>query len=371
MKEKIKVVSDNPSIDQGTKSGKKRTLRRILLMVGPLAVFVIGGGWYLVSGRYVSTDNAYTKADIVSVAPEISGPIVGVAVKDNQTVKKGDVLFTIDPKPYQIALDLAQAKLAQAKLEIDALRAQYKQSQADINVMNTDRQWAQKNYDRERELQRKNSAAISPTEMDKMTHDLEAANQRVAALTQQQAQILASLDGNPDLPDEDHATVRAAQAAVDTAKLNLDRTVVHAPQDGTIGPAPHGGDYAHAQVPSMNVVSGTGTYIEANYKETDLTRMRAGQPVSIEIDTYPGYKWAGKVESISPASEAEFSILPAQNATGNWVKVVQRIPVRVTIDHKPGEPPIRGGMSAEVSVDTGGYPHMPGAQAAPYESAPQ
>jgi membrane fusion protein (multidrug efflux system) len=370
MKEKIKVVSDNSPAEQGTKSGRKRTLRRILLMIGPLAVIVIGGGWYTVSGRYIATDNAYTKADIVSVAPEISGPIIGVAVKDNQSVKKGDVLFTIDPKPYQIALDLAQANLSSARTEVAGLQAQYAQSAAELKAAAADKTWAQKNYERIHSLQAKNSAAVSPTEIDKVVHDLETSSQHIAALEEQQARILAALEGDANMPAENYAKIRAAQAAVDTAKLNLDRTVVHAPQDGTIGPAPHGGDYAHAQVPSMNVVSETGTWIEANYKETDLTRMRPGQSVSIEIDTYPGYKWAGKVESISPASEAEFSILPAQNATGNWVKVVQRIPVRVSIEHRPGEPPIRGGMSADVSVDTGSYPHMPGAQAATaYESA--
>lgn len=370
MKEKIKVVSDNPPAEHGTKNAKKRTLRRILLTLGPLAVLMVGGGMYLVGGRYISTDNAYTKADIVSVAPEISGPIVSVAVKDNQAVKKGDLLFTIDPKPYQIALDLTQANLASARTEIAGLKAQYAQSAADLKAAAADRVWAQKNYDRLHSLQAKNSAAVSPTEMDKMTHDLETASQHIAALQEQQARILAALEGDANMPAENYAKVRAAQAAVDTAKLNLDRTVVRAPQDGIVGPAPHGGDYAHAQVPSMNVVSDTGTWIEANYKETDLTRMHPGQPVSIAIDTYPGYKWTGRVDSISPASEAEFSILPAQNATGNWVKVVQRIPVRVSIEHKPGEPPIRGGMSAEVSVDTGSYPHMPGAQAASFESKP-
>jgi membrane fusion protein, multidrug efflux system len=358
MRDNIKVVSDNPAPAPDKKS-RKKTVRRILLILGPLVVLIGGGAMYLLGGRYISTDNAYTKADIVSVAPEISGPIAGVSITDNQPVKKGDVLFTIDSKPFDIALNLAKANLAAARLDINSLRAQYAQSAADVRAAAADRDYAQKNYDRERALQRKNSAAISPTEMDKVVHDLDAAGQRFAALQQQQAQILASLDGDPDMPIENHAKIKAAQAAVDQAQLNIARTIIRAALDGVSGAAPHAGDYAHAQVPSMSIVASASLRIEANYKETDLTRMHPGQPATIAIDTYPGHTWSGTVQSISPASESEFSILPAQNATGNWVKVVQRIPVRVTITHQPGEPGLRSGMSAEVTVDTGSYPNLP------------
>ena len=299
----IKIVSDNAAPEPAKKS-RKKVVRHILLILGPLAVLVGGGAMYLLGGRYISTDNAYTKADIVSIAPEISGPIASVAVTDNQPVKKGDILFTIDSKPFDIALDLAKANLAAARLDIDSLRAQYAQSAADIRAAAADRDYAQKNYDRERELQHKNSAAISPTEMDKMVHDLDAASQRVAALQQEQARILASLDGDPAMPVENHAKIKAAQATVDQAQLNIARTVIHAPADGVSGTAPHAGDYAHAQVPSMSVVASSTLRIEANYKETDLTRMRPGQPVTIAIDTYPGHTWSGTVESISPASES-------------------------------------------------------------------
>jgi membrane fusion protein (multidrug efflux system) len=350
---KIKIVSETPPLLAPSKKTNKKTLRVILLLLGPLVVLAGGGYMYFTGGRYASTDNAYIKADIISVAPEISGAIVTVPVHDNQTVKKGDVLFTIDPASFQIAMMTAQANLATARANIEGARARWRQKQADLKIAAGDQDLARKNYERQRIIQKRNSAAISQTEVDKYAHDLATANQRVVVLQEEQAEILASLDGDPDMPVENHALYKAAQAAVDHAGLNLDRTVVKASTDGTIGKAPKAGDYAHAQVPALSIVGTSGLWVEANFKETDLTRMHQGQPATIKVDTYPGHPWTGTIDSISAASESEFSILPAQNATGNWVKVVQRIPVRIAIKHEDGEPVLRGGMSAEVKVDLG------------------
>ncbi len=295
------------------------------------------------------------------IAPDISGTITVVGVTDNQSVKKGDLLFTIDESSYKIALAKAEADLVASRTKIEELKAQYRQKGEDLKMAQSDIALAQKNYNRQAALLKNEFA--SQARVDDVTHTLGNARQKVVLIEQQQAEILASLNGDAGIAVEEHPIYLAALAQLDKAKLDLQHTTVYAPADAIAGTVPKAGDYARAGVPVLNLVGAGHLWVEANYKETDLTHVVVGQPVEVEVDTYPGVRWAGKVESISPATGSEFSVLPAQNATGNWVKVVQRISVRIAIDPAEHTQALRSGMSAITQIDTGTYPHMPAALA--------
>jgi membrane fusion protein, multidrug efflux system len=343
---------------QNVPSRRKRLVRHVLMGIGILAV-VLGGAWfYLTSGRYIGTDNAYIKAAKILVTPEVTGTILTVDIVDNQPVHKGDELFTIDPMNYQIALAKAQADLATAKSNVANLKAEYAQEIADMQKAQVLADYADKQYRRMVAL--KNSTAVSQSQIDQVASQRDAALKDIASLREQANQYVAQLDGNPNIAPNDQSGVKAAAAAVEKAELDLERTTVRAPADGIVGTAPHPGDYARASVPQLNMVGSNDVWIEANYKETELTGVKPGQPVTIKVDTYPGHKWIGTVQSISPATGSEFSVLPAQNSTGNWVKVVQRIAVKIDVDRKSDELPLRAGMSTQVTIDTGYYPHWPG-----------
>jgi len=325
---------------------------------GIIAVLAAGAWFYLISGRYIGTDNAYIKAAKILVTPEVTGTIMTVNVHDNQPVRKGAVLFTIDPSTYEIAEKKAEADLAAAKANVMELKAEYAQKSTDIQRAEVIAAYADKQYKRMVALRK--SQTVAQAKLDDVQSQRDTALKDIASLKDEQRQIVAKLDGNPNIAPENHSSYKAAAAALAKAQLDLERTTVRAPTDGIVGSAPHPGDYARTSVPQFNMVGDREVWIEANFKETQLTDVRPGQPVTIEVDTYPDQKWKGTVESISPATGAEFSVLPAQNSTGNWVKVVQRIAVRITVDRKQDEMPLRAGMSTHVEIDTGSYPHLPG-----------
>ncbi len=337
---------------------QKKKTRRVLLTAGPVTVMIVTAFVWMFSGRYISTDNSYVKAHKVMVSPEVSGPVMPVTVKENQLVHKGDVLFTIDPMPFKIALDKAEANVVAVREQIDQLKANAGQKQQEIVSAQQDVAFAESEYKRSSDL--KATSAVSQENLESAQHARDVAKTKIAQLEQERQAILAQLGGDENAKPEDLPIYKAAVADRDAAKLNLDRTEVHSPVDGVTGAMPNTGDYAHAGVPSLSVVASNDVWIEANFKETELTNMKPGQKVEIEVDTYPGHHWNGTVESISPATGSEFSLLPAQNATGNWVKVVQRLAVRIRPDVQEGDPPLRAGMSANVTVDTGSYPHLPG-----------
>lgn len=337
------------------KNGKRNLMRRILMIAGIAVVAVICAWFYLTSGRYIATDNAYIKAAKILITPQVAGTITSVSIRDNQPVKEGELLLLIDPAPYKIALDEAEADLAVSRAQIAQLKAQYRQKQEDMKREQVEADFAVKEYERKNPLASK--GAVSQSNLDEAARQRDAALKAVAVLQEEMNEILAALAGDPDIKTEDHPLYQKALAALHDAQLNLERTEVKAPASGIIGAAPHTGDYARAGVPLFNLVGTDNIWIEANYKETELTNVKPGQPVSIEIDTYPDHEWHGHVESISPATGSEFSILPAQNATGNWVKVVQRIAVRIAVDPGPDGLPLRTGMSTHVTIDTGHYPH--------------
>ena len=329
---------------------RRRLLRPVLLTLGPLIVILVGGYVYYTGGRYVSTDNAYVKSDMVLVSPEIAGSLVSVAVHENQRVKQGDVLFTVDDRSVQIARTRAEAQLRAIHDYVQSQRAAYRQTLEELAQAKTDAAYEKHEFERLTALAAKKLA--SDVDVDSAQHKAENTAQEVTVKERALEAILARLGGDPDRPLEDQAMYRAAKTLLDTAALDLEHTVVRAPFDGIASKVPKVGHYVTPGGAVMSVVADKGAWIEANFKETDLTYVAVGQDVDIRLDTYPDHEWQGRVQSISQATGAEFSVIPPQNATGNWVKVIQRIPVRIAIDTQPGDPELRAGMSAAVEIDT-------------------
>jgi membrane fusion protein (multidrug efflux system) len=336
---------------------KKKKIGRVFMALGVLAMLAVTGVVYAFSGRFISTDNSYVKANKIMVAPEVSGALVAVKVGDHQQVHKGDVLFEIDPATFKIAVEKAQSDLDVVRTDIEQLKASARQKAEELKSAKADRDLANALY--RRRTGPGMQGAVSAESVDQAANKLEVATSKMAELEQELSAIRAKLAGNVDIAAEEHPMYKAAVATLDSAKLNLSHATVHAPVDGTTGEMPREGAYMPAGVPAVGIIEDGTLWIEANFKETELTNIREGQKAEVEIDTYPGRKWEGTVSSIAPATGAEFSVLPAQNATGNWVKVVQRIAVRISPDRKNDDPPLHTGMSAEVTIDTGEYPHMP------------
>jgi membrane fusion protein (multidrug efflux system) len=326
-------------------------LRRVLLTLGPLAVLAGATYVYVTTGRLVATDNAYVKADVGLIAARVAGPIVDVAVRENQPVKQGEVLFTIDDAPFRVALDRADAQLGAIRDYVEGIRASYRQKLEELELDKTNAAYQKREYERVLALlERKLASEVS---VDEARHKSDVAAQDLIVTQRALDQIRAQLGGDPDRPLTEQAAFLAAKSMRDTALLDLEHTVVRAPFDGIASKVPMVGHYAAPGAPLMSVVANREMWIEANYKETDLTHVEVGQPVAIRVDTYPDHEWRGTVQSISQATGAEFSVIPAQNATGNWVKVTQRIPVRIAIETRAGDPELRVGMSAEIEIDTG------------------
>ena len=331
----------------------KRRTRRFVLMFGvPVILAVVGGYFYLTGGRFVDTDNAYVQQSKVAISADIAGRVVSVAVRDNQSVKAGDTLFTLDPQPFQIALDQANAALASARVNVEQLRVAYGTAQAKLAA-------AQATLEiRQRELDRQNSLAgkgvSTAANVDDTTLAFQTAQSAVTLAQQEVANATAALGGDPQIKTEDHPAVRTALAAKENAERNLAKTTVVAPADGIISQVAslNVGQFVGAGTTIASLVETGETWVQANFKETQLADLVNGQPAEITIDAYPGLKLKGHVDSIGAATGAEFALIPAQNATGNWIKVVQRIPVKIKVDEESADI-LRTGMSAMVAVDTG------------------
>jgi membrane fusion protein (multidrug efflux system) len=339
--------------------GKKRSLKRPLMFALLPVVLVAGGYFYVTGGAIMSTDNAYVQADVVGVSDDISGLVKQVVVRDNQQVKAGDELFKLDDEPFRIALDKADAQLGMVKNDLLAMRTSYKDMQAQIEQAKADIALNTLTVERQEKLLVNNYTAQAT--LDSARNTLIASQQKFASLNQQLAGIAVNLNGDPDAPIENHPRYKNALAARDEAARQLSHTVVKAPFEGIVTNVPtlQPGQYLASGVTAFNIVSADHVWVAASPKETELTAVAPGQKVTVTVDTYPGEKWTGTVESISPASASSFSLLPAENTSGNWVKVVQRIPMRVRVENEPGRPQLRVGMSVEVNVDTGhprGFP---------------
>jgi membrane fusion protein (multidrug efflux system) len=328
-----------------------RTQRIGFLVLVPVIAALIGTVIYLRGGRVVETENAYLKADKVPVNAEISGVVKEVLVTDNQVIKAGDVLFRLDPAPTQIARAKAEAKLMQVRADLAALKAAYRTKQAEINLAKSKHQFALKEQARQAELLSKNF--VSASKFDEAKQNSELAAMQVVALQQDLQRIAESLSGDVNAPVEKHPSFLSAQAELDQNKLDLSRIEVRAAVPGTVNKAPKLGQFVPAGSMVMALVANGNIWIEANLTETDLTYVRAGQPVKIHIDTYPDVVWQGEVESLSGATGSEFALIPAQNASGNWIKVAQRVAVKITIKPQPQAPELRTGLSTKVEIDTG------------------
>jgi len=324
-------------------------LRLLVLAPGLAAAAALGA--YLAGGRYLETDNAYVKADKVPVSAEVAGAIREVLVTENQAVAKGEVLFRLRRAAYEVAVSRAEAKLAQARADHAALRASYHGKQAEIALAETRRAFALKDQRRQADLAAKNF--IAAAKLDDAKQATELADQQIVALQQDLRRIAETLGGSPDTPLEQYPAYQAALAELEQVKLDLARTEVRASLPGTISKPPKPGQYVAAGATAMALVVSGNLWVEANFTETDLTYVRVGQPVRVRIDSYPDAAWTGVVESLSPATGAEFSVIPPQNATGNWVKIPQRVPLRIRLNAAPGLPELRAGLSATVEIDTG------------------
>lgn len=329
----------------------RRWLRLILLVAVPLLAALTGGALYLKGGRYVETDNAYVKADKVPVSAEVSGTVQEVLVEENQSVVAGQPLFRLDPVPFRMALTKAEAKLAQVRVDLAATKASFHEKQAEIVLARTKYAFAQKDQRRQADLVAQHF--VSALNFDNARQSTDLAAQQIVALEQDLKRIAETLGGGVDAPVEHHPSYRAALAEQEQAKLDLARVEVRASLPGIVSNPPKPGQYLAAGATALALVVNGNPWIEANFPETDLTYVHPGQPVAIHIDTYPDLTWKGTVDSLSPATGAEFSVIPAQNATGNWVKIVQRVPVRIQFAVAPGMPQLRAGLSAVVEIDTG------------------
>jgi membrane fusion protein (multidrug efflux system) len=339
----------------------RRWLRWSLFALVPLAL--IGGAyWYVAGGQVMSTDDAYVEADTVGISTDVAGIVKDVDVTDNQHVQAGDVLFRLDDRQFRYSLDRADAQVGIVRNDLNALKANYRDVQTQITQAQDDIAYYQREFNRQQDLTSK--LVASQQTLDTARKNLQNAQQKLASLNEQLAAIAANLDGNPDTPVEKQPRYLAAVAQRDEAARELDHTVVKAPFDGIVTqvPALRPGKYLQAAMTGFYLVDTDHLWVEATPKETELTYVRPGQPVTVTVDTYPDQEWHGTVESISPAAAQQFALLPAQNTSGNWVKVVQRIDMRVRLDAAgKNQPPLRAGMSVEVNVDTGharGFPHV-------------
>ncbi|AXK82081.1 HlyD family secretion protein [Pseudolabrys taiwanensis] len=331
----------------------RKRLRMILLIVLPLIAVLAGIGIYLTGGRYISTDNAYVGAQKVLITPDIAGKIVRVAVREGQHVKPGDELFTLDQVPFSLALD-------QAKAKVDAARVDYEKAMTSLKSLRSMADLAQKSVElKQRDLDRKTklvaTQAGSAADVDTAAASLVTAQTIAQFTVQQRDTTLSQLLGDPELPLERFPEYVQAKAALADAQRNYDHTIVRAPISGTATQVDNIqiGRFVPAGTPILSVIDDQAPWVDANPKETDITYLRVGQKVTLDVDSFPDHTFTGHVVAVSPGTGAQFSILPPQNASGNWVKVVQRVPVRIAFDKDEAIRRLRAGMSVNVSIDTG------------------
>jgi membrane fusion protein (multidrug efflux system) len=346
-----------PTAEVSRPAQTRRWSRTILLVVIPILAGALGLYWYAMSGRYVSTENAYVKSNIVAISPEIDGKVIDVEVVENQFVSTGDVLFRIDPEPFQIELDRAEAKMFAMRHEIEGLRAEFRQTQAEITEATERAKYYAQQADRQRQLQGRGIA--TQVRLEEAELELTAARQQVSARREKLRAVLAKLGGDPESAVELHPSYREAEAEHGMALLDLAHATLRAPVSGIVSRMRlEPGEWVEEGEPAFTIVDAVEPWVEANLKETQLTHVEVGQAVVVEIDAYPDHLWHGRVASISAATGAEFALIPPQNATGNWVKVVQRLPVRISVGPHENAPPLRTGMTATIEIDTGREPKL-------------
>jgi membrane fusion protein (multidrug efflux system) len=346
------AATETPTANAAPASGRKR-LRTILLVALPALAVLIGAGIYVTGGRYISTDNAYVGAQKVLITPDISGKVIHIAVREGQHVNAGDQLLSLDAEPFKLALASSQGKLNTARADFNKLKS-------NLKSLTTLNELAQKNVElKQRDVDRKSklvaSQAGSAADVDTSTGTLVTAQLQAQFAAQQREDSLNQLLGDPELPLEKFPAYAQAKAAFDQAQRDLDHTVLRAPIAGTATQVDNIqlGRYVTAGGPILSVIDDSAPWVDANPKETDITYLRIGQQVTLDVDSFPNHTFKGTVVAVSPGTGSQFSILPAQNASGNWVKVVQRVPVRIAFDKGEDTHLLRIGMSVNVEIDTG------------------
>ncbi|MCB1732185.1 MAG: HlyD family secretion protein [Halieaceae bacterium] len=328
-----------------------RTLQRRLLMGAGVAVALAVAAWRLYGGASVDTENAYIKADKISLAAEVSGIISEVPVQANQAVKRGDLLVALDDYAFRLAVAEAEGHLGQVRNTLLARRADYAEAEAALEQARRDADYYRRQLERHEKM---GSLAVSEAVVDESRQQLTQARSRIAINEQKLTSLRAELGGGMDVPLEEQADLRVAQAQLDRARYQLSRTRIVAPVDGIVANSvPTAGELAHDGLTLISLISTESMWVEANLKETQLEHIQPGLRAHVEVDAYPGYQWLAEVQSVSPASGSEFALIPAQNASGNWVKVVQRVPVRLRLLQAEEGPPLRSGLSAQVSIELG------------------
>lgn len=349
-------VADTPQLQ--TRKDRRKRLRLPLMLAGVLTILSVAAYVYFTGGRYESTDDAYVQTATVPISADVAGRVKSIAVQDNQQVHKGEVLFRLDDAKYRIVVDQARAQLAAARLKVQMHKATYRQRLADMAAAKANLKYAQTEYQRQHHLAATHLATRA--QLDQASHSLAEARSQFDAAQQALKAAAAYLANKPDIAPDQHPAVQQAQAALDRAKLNLADTVVTAPSDGIVTRVEElqVGAYIQASTPVFALVSSQDIWIQANFKENQIAHMRPGQTAQVQIDSYPGQTFVGKLVSLSPGTGTQFSVLPPENATGNWVKVVQRLPVRIELDHLNSAFPLKAGLSASVSVDTHYHRHL-------------
>jgi membrane fusion protein (multidrug efflux system) len=329
----------------------RRLLRFVLLLVVPVVAVGYGAVWWGESMRWVTTENAYVRANVIALSADVSGRVLEVAVKENQRVNRGQLMFRLDPRPFEIDVENRRAELAGVRAEIESKRAEYRSELQSAREAQEKVRYLEGEVARQRQLTQRGVG--TGIKLDEVEHQLELSRRGLETANGEAQMILAELGGNANIRAEQHPKFQAKLAELDKAELDFERTSVLAPSDGVVGNVKlQPGEYVRSGTAMFSLVQTDAPWVEANLKETQLTHVRLGQKATIVADAYPDVVYKTMVQSISPATGAEFSLLPPQNASGNWVKVVQRIPVRFTIVPEPEQPPLRSGMTVTVSIDT-------------------
>ena len=346
-------ASLRPEGRDSTAPAKSRRERLRLPLIWGVPLLMVAGGLYLylTGGRYQSTEDAYLRAAEVAISANVSGRVSEVDVHDNQQVRRGQALFHLDDRPFRIAVEAARAHLQGERLQVESLKADYQQRLADLRSAASALDYGEREYRRQSRLLA--SGISSQSQVDKALLTRSEARQSVAAAKQQITAALAKLGGQPDVAVDAHPLVQQAQAILDRAVLDVSYTRVSAPADGVVTGVEHlqAGSYLSAATSAFALVSSRDVWVEADFKEDQLANMRPGESATVKIDAYPGRTFQAVVTSITPGTGSQFSILPPENATGNWVKVVQRLDVRLRLEGTL--PAVRSGLSANVTVDTG------------------
>jgi len=331
---------------------KQAWTRAILIWGLPLLAVLIAGVTWLYSGRYVATENAYVKADIAQVSAEVAGRVAEVRVHDHQQVAKGDILVLLDGEPLEIALAKAEAEVDAARGMVRTLIATFREAQSELSEAENRTSYWDAQLERQKQLS--DRGVVSSAKLEETENTAATARDKMQVARRKLERTLAQLANQPDRPIDQHPLVREKIAARDRAAYDLSRITIRAPISGiAVNAKLQPGEQIKSATALFVIVSDAAPWVEANFKETELTNVRPGQKATVVLDIYPEVEWEAEIQSISPATGAEFALLPPQNASGNWVKVVQRLPVRLKISPKPGQPPLRAGMTATVRVDTG------------------